>query len=41
MHMYDEILEQPSILKECRDFNADALGRIVKSIKKKNPSCVI
>jgi glucosamine--fructose-6-phosphate aminotransferase (isomerizing) len=41
MHMYDEILEQPKILKECREVNVESIERVVKSIKKKKPDCII
>lgn len=39
--MYDEILEQPSIINECRDANADLIERVAANIKNKKPGCVI
>lgn len=41
MHMYDEILEQPKIINECRDSSAEVIERVVKKIKSKKPGCII
>jgi glucosamine--fructose-6-phosphate aminotransferase (isomerizing) len=41
MHMYDEILEQPQILSECREVNAKVIERVAENIKKKKPGCII
>lgn len=41
MYMYDEIMEQPKILKKCHDYNLDAIDRIVKELKKKKPGCIV
>ena len=41
MHMYDEILEQPDILKNSREYNSEILNDIVKRIKQKKPECIV
>lgn len=41
MHMYNEILEQPKILKECYEYNLEALTQIVKKLKRKKPGCIV
>lgn len=41
MHMYDEILEQPTILKKCKEYNLEALKDIVSRIKSDKPRCII
>jgi len=39
--MYDEIMEQPAILKKCGEYNLTALKEIVARINSSEPRCII
>lgn len=41
MHMYDEIMEQPKILKKAGEYNTKVIGEIVQRIKSMKPDCII
>ncbi len=39
--MYNEIMEQPKILKECHEYNIEAINGIIKKLKRKKPRCIV
>lgn len=41
MHMYDEIMQQPEVIKQAEAYNAEISSEIAKRIKQMSPECIV